>query len=142
MVTSPGAACQQFHRDVAPAVVSCSSVTASLQVSLVDTAPDQGPLEIVPGSHTFDASVSDRAILDDPTTNKLPVAVPAGTVAMYALHLIHRGTANTHTADRPFFFFTLMGAGICPPGLAYTIETEDIGRWQVQEGRVEAGTVS
>ena len=32
MVTAPGATAQHFHRDVAPAVVSCSSLTASLQV--------------------------------------------------------------------------------------------------------------
>jgi len=139
MVTSPGADAQQFHRDVAPAVVSCSSLTASLQISLVDTEVNQGPLEIVPGSHVFDAAVSDRSILDNPSTNKLPVAVPAGTVAMYALHLIHRGSANTHpSADRPFFFFTLMGAGLAPPGLAYTIESSDIGRWQMREGLLQS----
>lgn len=50
MVTSPGAATQQFHRDVAPDVVSRSSLTASIQISLVDTAANQGCLEVVPGS--------------------------------------------------------------------------------------------
>eukprot|EP00966_Prymnesium_polylepis_P150062 3466595-Prymnesium_polylepis.1 len=65
MVTAPGAAAQHFHRDVAPAVVSCSSLTASLQISLVDTAATQGPLELIPGSHAFDAAVSDRTLLDE-----------------------------------------------------------------------------
>ena len=32
MVTAPGASAQQFHRDVAPAVVSQSSMTVSIQV--------------------------------------------------------------------------------------------------------------
>ncbi|KAL1529172.1 hypothetical protein AB1Y20_000131 [Prymnesium parvum] len=137
MVTAPGASAQQFHRDVAPAVVSCSSQTASLQISLVDTAANQGPLEIIPSSHTFDASVSDRSVVESSNSNKLPVAVPAGTVAMYALHLIHRGSANTHTEDRPFFFFTIMGSGLAPPGLAYTIEPDDIGRWQMCGGQLE-----
>ena len=45
---------------------------------------------------------------------QLPVAVPAGTVTVYMLHLMHRGTANTHSKERPFFFFTLMGRGIAP----------------------------
>ena len=112
----------------APALVSCSSLTASIQISLVNTEANQGPLEIVPGSHAFDAAVSDRSVLEDPKTVKLQVAVPAGTVAICtplahrmgpfgsrhccnsptllrryadALHLIHRGSANTHTADRP-----------------------------------------
>jgi len=61
---------------------------------------------------------------------------------MYALHLVHRGSANTHTSDRPFFFFTLMGAGLAPPGLAYTIEPDDIGRWQMRDGRLEAASAA
>ena len=32
MVTAPGASAQLFHRDVAPSVVSCSSMTVSIQV--------------------------------------------------------------------------------------------------------------
>lgn len=75
--------------------------------------------------------------MESSNSNKLPVAVPAGTVAMYALHLIHRGSANTHTEDRPFFFFTIMGSGLAPPGLAYTIEPDDIGRWQMCGGQLE-----
>ena len=98
---------------------------------------EQGSLEVVPGSHTYDPSISDKKVMEG-TLPKLPVAVPAGTVTIYALHLIHRGRANTHTADRPFFFFTLMGPGLAPPGLAYTIEPDDIGRWRMLDGRLEA----
>ena len=36
--------------------------------------------------------------------------------------------------DRPFFFFTLKGRGLAPPGLAYTIETDDIGAWSIVDG--------
>ena len=107
------------------------------QVSLVDTVAEQGSLEVIPGSHAYDPSVSDRQMIDG-ALPKLPVAVPAGTVTIYALHLVHRGRANTHSADRPFFFFTLMGPGRAPPGLAYTIEPDDIGRWQMHGGRLEA----
>ena len=32
MCTAPGAQAQLFHRDVAPSVVSCSSMTVSIQV--------------------------------------------------------------------------------------------------------------
>jgi len=134
MVTSPGASCQQMHRDVAPAVVSRSSLTASLQVSLVDTAPEQGALEVVPGSQVFDPSVSDRDLLRGAPDKALPVAVPAGSVVIYALHLLHRGRANSHSNDRPFYFFTLTGGMHPPPGLAYTIQSEDIGLWRLQKG--------
>ena len=46
MVTRPGAEAQAFHRDVAPGVVSASSLAASLQVALVDTCAEQGVLEV------------------------------------------------------------------------------------------------
>ena len=131
MVTSPGADAQQFHRDVAPAVVSRSSLAVSCQVSIEDTAPTQGALEVVPGTNHYDARVTDRERLSDPRYAQLPVAVPAGTVTVYMLHTMHRGGANTHTKERPFYFFTLMGDGIAPPGLAYTMELDDIGRWQL-----------
>lgn len=135
MVTSPGAATQQFHRDVAPDVVSRSSLTASIQISLVDTAANQGCLEVVPGSQEYDAAFTDEQRLA--ALPKVRVAVPAGTVTVYALHTMHRGTANTHaSADRPFFFFTLMGEGLAPPGLAYTVQPDDIGVWAVGEGRL------
>lgn len=133
MVTSPGAEGQQMHRDVAPAVCSRSSVTVSIQVSLVDTAAEQGALEVIPGSHVYDASVSEQDRMSGKSgLTPLRVAVPQGTVTVYALHTMHRGTANTHTEKRPFFFFTLMGDGHAPPGLAYTIDMEDIGQWRLR----------
>lgn len=139
MVTSPGAEEQQFHRDVAPAVVSRSSLSVSCQVSLEDTAATQGALQVVPGTQAYDSRVSDRERLADPKYAQLPVAVPAGTVAVYMLHLMHRGGANTHSKERPFYFFTLMGRGIAPPGLAYTMQLDDIGRFGLRDGRVVEG---
>jgi len=133
MCTAPGAAAQLFHRDVAPSVVSCSSMAVSIQVSLVDTDATQGALEVIPGSHGFDPKGSDRS-----RQEVLPhflVGVPAGSVTVYALYTMHRGSANTHTADRPFYFFTLVSNGLAPPGLAYTIEASDIGQWQLSDGR-------
>ena len=132
MITSPGAAAQHFHRDVAPAVVSRSSLTVSVQVSLVDTAANQGCLEVIPGSQAFSAEVSDKERQE--VMPRVKVAVPKGTVVVYALHTMHRGSSNTHTAKRPFFFFTLKGTGLAPPGLAYTIEADDIGAWSIVDG--------
>lgn len=134
MVASPGASDQMFHRDVAPAVVSRSSVTVSVQVSLVDTAANQGCLEVLPGSQVFSTAVSDHERRERMPSVK--VAVPKGTVTVYALHTMHRGTANTHTADRPFYFFTLLGEGLAPPGLAYTIQPDDVGKWRFADGAV------
>ena len=105
------------------------------QVSLVDTAATQGCFEVIPGSHIFDSAVTDRQ--RQVTMPKVKVAVPKGTVTMYALHTMHRGAANTHAADRPFYFFTLMGNGLAPPGLAYTIQPGDVGHWRLSNGRIE-----
>lgn len=134
MVTAPGASAQNFHRDVPPAVVARSSMTVSIQVSLVDTAATQGCLEVIPGSQTYDPSVSDRTRAE--TLPKVRVAVPKGTVVVYALHTMHRGSSNTHTDDRPFFFFTLTGDGLAPPGLAYTIEPGDVAQWALAGGKL------
>ena len=134
MITAPGADAQNFHRDVAPAVVSRSSMTVSIQVSLVDTAAEQGSLEVIPGSQYFDASISDRT--RQQTMPAVRVAVPRGTVTVYALHTMHRGSSNSHTADRPFYFFTLTGVGLVPPGLAYTIQPEDVGQWEMVGGKM------
>ena len=38
------------------------------------------------------------------------------------------------------FFFTLTGEGLAPPGLAYTIEPDDIGRWQMRGGKLDQVT--
>ena len=134
MVTAPGAAAQNFHRDVAPAVVSRSSMAVSVQVSLVETAANQGCLEVIPGSQVFTMAVTDKERQE--TMPKVRVAVPKGTVTVYALHTMHRGTANTHTADRPFYFFTLLGEGLAPPGLAYTMQPDDVGKWKMEGGTV------
>ena len=120
-------------------VVSRSSLSVSCQVSLEDTAATQGALEVVPGTQAYDSRVSDRERLADPKYAQLSVAVPAGTVAVYMLHLMHRGGANTHSKERPFYFFTLMGRGIAPPGLAYTMQLDDIGRFGLRDGRVVEG---
>jgi hypothetical protein len=56
---------------------------------------------------------------------------------VYALHTMHRGGANTHVRDRPFYFFTLAGNGLAPPGLAYTIEAADIGQWALAQGGLQ-----
>ena len=81
-MSEPGAAAQNFHRDVAPAVVSRSSMTVSVQVSLVDTAATQGCLEVIPGSQVFSTDVSDRERQE--SMPKVKVAVPAGKAARIA----------------------------------------------------------
>jgi ectoine hydroxylase-related dioxygenase (phytanoyl-CoA dioxygenase family) len=137
MVTRPGARAQAFHRDVAPGVVSASSLSASVQVALVDTASDQGVLQVKPRSHRFDPPAPFVDGADAGSEPPVTLALPEGSVAVYALHLVHRGSANTAAADRPFYFFTLKGPGFAPPGLAYTIQPADIAQWRLAAHGVE-----
>ena len=100
MCTAPGAAAQLFHRDVAPSVVSCSSMAVSIQVSLVDTDATQGALEVIPGSHGFDPKGSDRSRQE--VLPHILVGVPAGSVTVYALYTMHRPPRlGQHPHGRP-----------------------------------------
>ena len=135
MVVAPGAPDQTVHRDVAPNILSLSSMAVSVQVSLAHTHASQGALEVLPGSQTFASDVSDR--MRQRAMPHVRVAVPRGSVTVYAMHTMHRGTANTHTDERPFYFCALMGEGTAPPGLAYTIQPADVGRWHLAEGSVQ-----
>jgi len=82
---------------------------------------------VSPGSHRFDPAAPETTSFDRRVAAggsataggaaaavggpRLRLALPAGSVAVYALHLLHRGSANTAPADRPFYFFTLKGPG-------------------------------
>ena len=81
-------------------------------MSLVETAATQGALEVIPGSHSFDPAVSDRTRQQE--LPHVPVAVPSGSVTVYALHTMHRGGANTLYFGRvgvpdPFIAFAAHG---------------------------------
>ena len=103
MVTSPGTEGQQFHRDVAPALVSCSSLTASIQISLVDTDATQGALEVIPGSHAFDPP-SPTARADDPAVAEGAGRRPQGNGDGVRLH-VHRGSSNTPPPSALLFLY-------------------------------------
>jgi len=137
MVTRPGARDQAFHRDVAPGVVSASSLSASVQLVLVDTASNQGALQVKPRTHRFDPVAPFVDGVDGGDVAPVALALPEGSVVVYALHLVHRGSANTAAADRLFYFFTLKGRGYAPPGLAYTIEPTDIAKYRLAANGLE-----
>ena len=51
---------------VRPPTVAGKSLSVSCQISIEDTVPTQGALEIVPGTQNYDPRVSDRERLADP----------------------------------------------------------------------------
>lgn len=125
MVTAPGAADQTFHSDVA----NFDSRLASIQLSLVDTEPEQGALEVAPATH--------RSQLDSDKT--VTMAVPAGSITIYSPSLRHRGRANRLRKERRFIGMTLLGTGgVVPAGIPYTMYQHDFGRWSFAHGSLRS----
>ena len=98
MVTAPGASAQNFHRDVAPAFVSCSSMTVSVQVRTAHTPPLLDGARQRHCSHVADACPPDPIV--PLTRGSLCPAVllycqpiPAGESCRY------RGNAGRARAD-------------------------------------------
>lgn len=155
MQTSPGANAQDLHKDVhhwdrhepfhdMPPWWDCNLNSyprcISIQIQLTDTTlgGTMGSLEVMPGSHRPDTSVTpsciSRAVKDSSIVNGvIPIDVPAGTVTIYSSRLWHRGGANDSETNRRFCFFTATedGAGSAPAGLIHTMQMEDIGKWEI-----------
>ena len=127
MRTSPGAQEQSFHADV----IHFDAQLASVQISLVDTAAEQGALEVAPASHGGGGGGRGG------DAGAVPIAVPAGTVTFYSPHLRHRGRGNSHHDERLFLGLTLLArGGVVPSGIPYAVEQSDVGRWWLEGGEV------
>ena len=114
-----------------PTPSACDPRLASVQVSLVDTAADQGALEVAPGTQRGGAPAGEG--------EGTVVAVPAGTVLFYAPSASHRGRGNRLGRDRLFLGLTLLGeGGVVPPGIPYALQPHDLGRWCLRGGGDEA----
>eukprot|EP00966_Prymnesium_polylepis_P325667 7381641-Prymnesium_polylepis.1 len=126
MGASSGAADQGWHRDDG----LLDGRIASVQIALVDTATEQGALQVQPASHTH----TERP---DETAASVAVAVPAGSVTVYTPNVVHRGTANARAETRLTLVLTLMGAsGLIPNGIPLAVEPDDAGRWWLEAGEL------
>ena len=128
MSAARGASEQGWHRDD-PIL---DSRTASVQIALVDTAAEQGALEVQPGSHTHTEAT------DDGHAPSVTVAVPAGSVTVYSPNVLHRGKANARREERLTVVLTLMGAGgLMPNSIPLVVQEEDAGRWWLENGELQ-----
>ena len=134
MVTRPGAADQEWHTDLP----NHDDRIASVQVALTDVEEAGGPLEVQPGTHLDDEPQRGRAA----GAAAVRVAVPRGSVTVYAPRLRHRGCGNAAAEERITLAFTLVGSGgLLPPGLPYTVEPADAWQWAFCDGQLERGEV-
>lgn len=118
-VPGPGAQNQPWHRDFPSAQGRDGRRLTSLafNVTLVDTTPDMGPLEIAPGTQWDDTPEFEHGMFppkrDYPRYQELAVRkMPQlGDISARSALTIHRGTANHSQQSRP-----VLVLGVDAPG--------------------------
>lgn len=132
--TSAGAKHQDWHRDNSLR----DERIVKVQISLSGSAADQGVLEVQPASHNRLDRGPQEGNERDQRAASVAMAVPAGSIVLYAPSLRHRGRAHTQGEDRVVVALTLLGARGQPPcGIPITASPEDVGRWWLVDGAVQ-----
>ena len=100
--------------------------TCQFLVSLEDVGPEQGPLQVVPGSHKgpllehYDANgewtgaISDADLSEIPLDQAVELTGPAGTVTVHHSCTIHGSAQNMSSKGRPVFVITYSAADAIP----------------------------
>lgn len=95
---------QSIHRDCPPLFPESGSETPMYQLALnfplVDVTPENGPLEIIRGTHmmTRDEGVN---LLDSGKANIEAISLQMGDVMIRDVRTLHRGTPNKTSMPRP-----------------------------------------
>ena len=96
----PGYGGQRLHADDVPRLEPGPHQAATALVALVAFTDDNGATRVVAGSHHRPDLQRQSGQLDDHPEAELLVG-PAGTGFVFTGHLLHGGTANRSTSDRP-----------------------------------------
>ena len=100
--------------------------TCQFLVSLEEVGPEQGPLQVVPGSHKgpllehYDANgnwtgaISDEDLAAIPLDEAVELTGPAGTVTVHHSCTIHGSAQNMSSKGRPAFVITYSAADAIP----------------------------
>ena len=116
----PGAALQPWHRDfAAPKATLEGRQIDSLAFNLtaVDTTPEMGPFEIVPGTQWDRIDECPRGMFPDPSrwpryqARKVAKLAQRGSISARSALTIHRGTANISSQSRPVLVIGVDGPG-------------------------------
>jgi hypothetical protein len=106
---------QIWHRD-GPSILSHNHDTHCFNVfiPLIDVTTENGTTELIPGTHV-DSVYEDLAVEVIPLAQRNPSAqheralraqVPAGSVLVFDVRVLHRGLANASMKERPMLYFT------------------------------------
>lgn len=138
--TSAGSDAQEWHTD-SP---FRDGRIAHVQISLVDTGAQQGELQVQPATHGHQPASGEAAdAAGQPIEREgpqVPLApVPAGTVSLYRLDLLHRGGRHAlpQRGSRLIGSLKLMGEhAFVPDGIPLKMLPDDAGRWWLEGGDV------
>ena len=96
----PGHGGQRLHADDVPKLEPGPHRAATALVALVAFIGDNGATQVVPGSHHRpDLQRQSGQLESHPSAE--PLLGPAGTGFVFTGHLLHGGTTNHSTSDRP-----------------------------------------
>jgi len=106
----------------------------TLLVPLVDVTLDNGPTQLVPGSHHLTAGPGDQVTHTDchilecvqRVQGTIRACVPAGTAVIYDSRTLHRGLANDDCQSRPVLVFRYDYKDTPAPG--HTVTSTNIFR--------------
>ncbi len=104
----PGSDYMTWHGDLvrdAPELQSLPKRTLSmkLQIPLVDVTEENGPMEVIPGSHRMHYVEGSAAVLGLPNLFSARLLMERGDCFLRDGDLIHRGTPNRSDAARPLY---------------------------------------
>jgi len=96
----PGYGSQQLHTDDLPKRDTGPDRVATAIIALTDFTAENGPTRVVPGSHQRpDLQRQAGSLQWHP--DEVQMIGAAGTAFVFSGHLLHSGTMNRSTADRP-----------------------------------------
>lgn len=120
-----GGAEVKWHQD-APFYPHTNLCMAQFLVFLEDVGPQQGPLQVIPGSHKgrifthYDAAgewigaIPDRDLAEIDLDRAAALTGPAGTVTVHHCLAIHGSSQNISSSGRPAFVITYAAADAIP----------------------------
>ncbi|MEM9515934.1 MAG: phytanoyl-CoA dioxygenase family protein [Actinomycetota bacterium] len=96
----PGYGSQQLHADDAPKLDDGPARVATAIVTLVDFTTTNGATRVVPGSHRRpDLQRQSGSLTSHP--DEIALTARAGTAFVFSGHLLHSGTENRASTERP-----------------------------------------
>lgn len=122
---------QEIHRDCAPLFPETGIETPPYQLALnfplVDVTAENGPLEIIRGTHLM-SRAEGMKLLESGKASIEPVALQLGDVMIRDVRTLHRGTPNRTTVPRPMVVIGYSRSWLHRPEVSIQIPREEYER--------------